>query len=93
MNFKTSFKTSLGMTGTRNGMTNDAKNVLINFLSNNTIKEVHHGDCIGADKDFHDICKSHDEIKIIIHPPNEDICRAYCKGDIIKPKKTISSAK
>ena len=53
------------MTGNRFGMSDSAKKKLIEFIENNNITEVHHGDCVGADKDFHDICESFN-IKIII---------------------------
>lgn len=66
----------LGMTGNRGGMTNEAKSALIAYLESNTISEVHHGDCVGADKDFHDICEKR-SIKIVIHPPTNSKDRAF----------------
>jgi hypothetical protein len=76
----------LGMTGNRNGMSNIAKVKLLDFLNSNKISEVHHGDCLGTDHEFHDIC-SERNIKIIIHPPNNDKMRAFCKSDNILPEK------
>lgn len=79
----------LGMTGNRDGMTKTARDTLVKFLDDNIIKQVHHGDCKGADQIFNDICASR-KIKIIIHPPNCDTFRAFCKADIIlSPKKYI----
>lgn len=51
---------------------------------------VHHGDCIGADAAFHDLC-NHQGISIIIHPPLEDRKRARCSGPnvTILPSKTF----
>jgi hypothetical protein len=76
----------LGMTGNRFGMSDVAKKRLIEFIESNNITEVHHGDCVGADKDFHDICESFN-IKIIIHPPIIDDLRAFCKSDVILEPK------
>ncbi len=79
----------LGMTGNRFGLSNESKKVFLEFLNNNEIQEVHHGDCLGADKDFHDICNNKN-IKIIIHPPNDDKMRAFCKSDnILQTKKFL----
>jgi hypothetical protein len=36
----------LGMTGNRFGMSSTAKTKLIEFITNNKIDEVHHGDCV-----------------------------------------------
>ncbi len=76
----------LGMTGNRNGITNEAKAVLIDFINNNKIDEIHHGDCVGADKDFHDVCAEH-KLKIVIHPPNDAKMRAFCVADVILPEQ------
>ena len=76
----------LGMTGNRYGMNTTSKKKLIEFIKNNKIDEVHHGDCVGADKEFHDICVSNN-IKIIIHPPTDDKLRAFCQSDNILPQK------
>jgi len=81
-----------GFTGTRSGMTDEQKNKLIILLTdkinNNNCLEFHHGDCIGADKDFHDIISNLDNfkqnIKIIIHPPINNKLRAYCNSSNIR---------
>lgn len=44
---------------------------------------VHHGDCVGADAEFHDIAWG--MCFIIVHPPIEDMYRAFC----IAPDKTL----
>lgn len=76
----------LGMTGSRNGMSDSAREMLIKFIDENNIIEAHHGDCVGADKEFHEICSSR-QIKVIVHPPDDDKLRAFCEGDVILPKK------
>ena len=83
-----------GFTGTRNGLTHSQKEKLFNILNNdkNNIEEVHHGDCIGADKYFHNLCNSlSSSIKIIIHPSKRNIFRAFCNSEnILQPKDYLS---
>jgi hypothetical protein len=78
----------IGMTGSRNGITNEALQTLTTFIDINLteIIEVHHGDCIGADKIFHDICFTKN-FKIVIHPPKNNTMRAFCKSEFILPAK------
>lgn len=45
-----------GFTGTQNGMTQAQKDLIRVFLEMHKPTSVIHGDCIGADKDFDDIC-------------------------------------
>lgn len=74
------------MTGSRDGMTDNANHVLQNFLISNDIFEAHHGDCIGADTIFHNkVAKL--KIPIIIHPPNNPSLRSYCVSNKICPEK------
>lgn len=78
----------LGMTGNRDGFTDKCKERLIYFLNNTKIDEVHHGDCLGSDQQFHEIITERSElIKIIIHPPKINTMRAFCKSDNILPVK------
>ena len=42
--------------------------------------EFHHGDCIGKDESVHRLAKNLG-YKIVIHPPKNNVLRAYCKGD------------
>ena len=74
----------VGFTGTRKGMTILQKKKLLAFLTKfgNVIKEVHHGDCVGADAEFHEIVRQNfPTIKIVIHPPINPKFRAFCDGD------------
>lgn len=76
-----------GFTGTRNGMSTEQKNNVIKLLQKDIDDkkkiEAHHGDCIGADKDFHNICTNL-KITVIIHPPDNDKLRAFCKSDNVR---------
>ena len=83
-----------GFTGTRSsGLNENQKENIIkllkNDLENNKIIKIHHGDCIGADQDFHNLCLNlSNKIFIIIHPPINNNFRAYCNNyNIIKKEK------
>lgn len=39
--------------------------------------ELHHGDCVGADDEMHDLCLRHN-VPVIVHPPDSPDLRAYC---------------
>jgi hypothetical protein len=40
----------------------------------------HHGDCVGADADFHAICRERG-LRVIGHPPVDQSRRAFCAFD------------
>lgn len=75
----------VGFTGTRRGMSRaqlDAVRYLLDevLLLNGFI--AHHGDCIGADEEFHRICREPrgGPVAIVIHPSTHHL-RAFCEGD------------
>lgn len=75
---------SVGLTGTRKGMTETQKQCVRQSLIEVPISEAHHGDCEGADAEFHDIVREVLPVcRIIIHPPTESKHRAFCRGDVI----------
>jgi hypothetical protein len=76
----------IGMSGSRDGMSDKALLVLQQFLKSNDIVEVHHGDCVGSDTIFHDQSVSFN-IRTIAHPPNNDSNRSLCKSDTIRQVK------
>ena len=64
---------TIGFTGTRNGMTDQQKHVVNQILHRLQPEWCVHGDCIGADTDFHQICvllreNSPEQFKIRIRP-------------------------
>ena len=79
----------IGFTGTRHGMTEEQRKMALGLLEQmglawkarfNII--LHHGDCVGADADMHDLAQlALCPIKIVIHPPIKDDFRAYCMGN------------
>jgi hypothetical protein len=78
----------IGFTGTKQGMTDEQKALVHQMLYEKAdrIISVHHGDCIGADADFHHIAAALN-IFITIHPPENPKFRAFCKGAITHPEK------
>lgn len=69
----------VGFTGTREGMTTPQKRRVRALLRGMQVKQAHHGDCIGADDQFHDICRELG-IPVVLHPPEDPKYRAFCEG-------------
>lgn len=79
---------SIGFTGTRNGLTPQQRGHLETLLESFGPDDVfHHGDCVGADAQAHEVALSQG-ISIHIHPPKDDWYRANCKdaAHIAEPK-------
>lgn len=78
----------VGFSGSRDGMSFPQKQYIETWISKNihNIEEVHHGDCIGADAQFHKLC-NRDRLKIIIHPPSNPQKRAFCQSLDIRSEK------
>lgn len=75
----------IGFTGTQHGMTPDQKHTVVNLLSRRD-GEFHHGDCIGADADAHDIAENL-PYWIVSHPPINDAKRAHKKAHEFREPK------
>jgi len=77
----------IGFTGTRHGITPTQHSRLAAFLQSSApIEEAHHGSCVGADEDFHNIIVSnHPGTLIYIHPPSNRAYRADLTGDYMHP--------
>lgn len=76
----------VGFTGTRKGMTDEQKQTVLRLLYEFAPAWCHHGDCVGADADFHHLARRlHTEVKI--HPPSNPKLRAHLIGDDIAPEK------
>lgn len=87
----------VGFTGTKQGMTvvqEDSVGHLVDSFTDEWfgLDRIfgHHGDCIGADAQFHDILLRcwPDRSYIVIHPPKNDKYRAFCHhfNEIREPK-------
>lgn len=77
--------TTIGFTRTQEGMT-DAQKLALRKLLDGGAGEFHHGDCVGADSEAHDIA---DECgySIILHPPTNHSKRAWREnpGHMMRP--------
>lgn len=70
---------NIGFTGTRQGMTPEQLRTLLGILSGvGEILQGHHGDCDGADREFHTLVLALGG-GVVIHPPDKDRFRAYCQ--------------
>ena len=69
----------IGFTGTQRGTTELQIRSLREILENMT-GELHHGDCVGADAEAHDVARSFG-LRVVVHPPIKSGKRAWKKGD------------
>lgn len=77
----------IGFTGTQEGMTVAQFSSLEEFMEDNPHFSVaHHGDCIGADAEFHTLCIEN-RLWIVGHPPINESKRAFCPFDEIREPK------
>lgn len=75
----------LGFTGTQHGMATEQLTRVADLLRELRPARVHHGDCIGADTQFHALVRQVlPECRIVIHPPRVEAKRAFCDGDETK---------
>lgn len=84
----------IGFTGNRHGITDNQKEEIIKILDKYNNLIVSHGDCVGSDTDFHNICVNYrnihpnKKIRIDIYPPNYPKFRSFNKGDLIMDEKS-----
>jgi hypothetical protein len=74
----------VGVTATQEGLSEHQKRELRKLLREAT--ELHHGDCVGGDKEAHAIGRELG-LRIVIHPPINPKKRAWCQGDEVRPEK------
>lgn len=68
-----------GFTGTRHGMTPAQLAGVGDLLRKLTPERGDHGDCVGSDEQFHDLCIAR-FVPVVIHPPTDGRYRANCQG-------------
>lgn len=81
----------LGFTGTRQGMTNVQREGVAEFLRTQRPTKVHHGDCVGADSEFHDAAMLNCDPWIESHPCTLTRWRANRKANFIHPPKPTAA--
>ena len=84
----------IGFTGTRNGMLSMQRkkfDIDLDMVQEHSLdpfaNEFHHGDCVGADADGHDVADEHN-FHIVIHPPVKNDLRAWKDGDEVREPNT-----
>lgn len=79
----------VGFTGTQQGLTPEQLETLENEIRWKKDPTLHHGDCIGADEECHDLARQWG-YTIEVHPPADPSKRAFKVGDVnYKPKPYI----
>lgn len=84
----------IGFTGNRDGINQNQAEEIKSILDKYDNIIVSHGDCIGSDTDFHNLCieyrNAHINKKIIIQifPPNDPKLRAFNNGDILEKEES-----
>jgi hypothetical protein len=75
----------VGFTGTQRGMEPNQLSVVRYFLGGLAYTRLHHGDCIGADAQAHQIARRKG-LSIHRHPPDNPSKRAFCDFDYDSPE-------
>ena len=79
----------IGFTGNRHGLSEEQKEDIKSILDKYKNIIVSHGDCVGSDTDFHNLCvtyrEQHPETSLEIHifPPDNPTLRAFNEGDLL----------
>lgn len=71
----------VGFTGTSDYQREAQLEALKLKLKELRFDEFHHGDCINADENAHEIVMMCTTATVVIHPPLNTHARAYCKGE------------
>lgn len=80
----------IGFTGTRDGCTPVQYQALAGVMETALVLKgayaLHHGDCVGADADSHEIARRLG-LHIVVHPPLSDDLRAFKRGNELREVK------
>lgn len=72
----------VGFSGSRNGMTEAQSTMVWECLKRLRPEKLHHGDCVGADAQCHELALR-EGIEIYVHPPKNEKLRAFCQGGVV----------
>lgn len=80
----------IGFTGTQYGCSEAQLDALYRMMTRLDAAVWHHGDCVGADAQSHQLALAKG-LKVVVHPPNNNTKRAWCKGghEVRDPKKYL----
>lgn len=70
----------VSFTGTRRGLTYHQVDVLYGLMKRFEKGTFHHGDCVGADAEAHEIVRRIGGFDIDVHPCDIEKQRAFCEG-------------
>lgn len=69
----------LGFTAAREGMTPAQYRRVEELVAEHAPAGARHGDCVGGDAQFHEICRAAG-VPVVLHPPIDPTRRARCRG-------------
>lgn len=70
----------VGFTGTRKGMTDKQDDEFCRIIIDLWPTEFHHGCCVGADEEAHELAQEFTEAMIVCHPPDDTSLMATLKA-------------
>lgn len=86
MNWELLKGTVAGFTGTRDAITSSQRSRLMQFLSCNVPRQLHYGDCTGADYEMFQLASMYG-VFTVCHPPDRDTFRMFTSaGEVRRPK-------
>ena len=74
----------IGVTGSRNDRPVSVIERLQARLVEMGATELHHGDCVGFDRQAHEVAAALG-LRIVVHPPTINSLRAYCEASEVLP--------
>jgi hypothetical protein len=75
---------AIGFTGTRHGMSELQKQIVLDLLVKYAPREFHHGDCVGADVEASQLSYAAGCL-IVCHPPIDESLRAFAAAHRVYP--------
>jgi len=75
----------IGFTGSQTGLSSPQQLFIQSYIQQTqpAIFSTHHGDCVGADAKFHEICTTAN-VSVTLHPPSNDGKRAFCSAGHVR---------